>query len=62
MIIEFNSSRIESINLSNEKFKDLLKEFHCYEISEPDIYNDYISIYKYNFDRDIQCMLLCIKY
>ena len=62
LIIEFNSSRIKSINLSNEAFKNLLKGFHCYEIIQPNIYKNYIGLTEYNFDRDINTDLLCVKY
>jgi FkbM family methyltransferase len=62
LIIEFNSSRIKSINLSNEAFKNLLKGFLCYEIIQPNIYKNYIGLTEYNFDRDINSDLLCIKY
>ena len=61
MIIEFNSLRIKSIGLDNFSFIDILRDFDCYEILGPDLYNDFTSLVKYNFDRDIKCDLLCIK-
>ena len=60
LIIEFKSQRIKSIGLSEQDFAVVLKRFDCYEILRPDIYNEYSSLRKYNFDRVINCDLFCI--
>lgn len=60
IILEFNSQRIKSIGLSEHDFAEVLKRFDCYEILRPDIYNEYSSLRKYNFDRVINCDLFCI--
>lgn len=61
IIFEHHSSRINSINLKNESFKNLMSEFNCYEIIKKDLYNPFVSIKKYNFDKDIKSEILCIK-
>ena len=61
IIFEHHSSRINSINLNNESFKNLMKEFKCYEIIKKDLYNPFVSIKKYFFDRDIKSDILCFK-
>ena len=60
IIMEYKSSRLDKLNISNENISLLLKEvYDCYEITKLEFDETY-SLEDFNFDRSIEADLLCI--
>ena len=60
MIIEYNVSRLDFLQLSNKDMESILGEnYDCYEISKFDHVEKY-SLDPFHFDRHVETDLLCI--
>lgn len=61
MVLEYNSTRIDFVGISNSHFKDLLGEtYDCYEILKSDDVEDTFSLEPFFFERKFTSDLLCV--
>jgi hypothetical protein len=61
MIIEYNNERMTFVGVFNNDMKKLLHDvYDCYEISKFDEVSGSYSLDPFNFNRHVQCDLLCV--